>query len=91
MVSNGSFHEFCRLKALITLELLITSMVDKKNNLHEQNFEVYWKIRIEDRLKTIENKMNKSWIVVINCTKILKADTKQPWNVQLLSRNFDIL
>ena len=33
---NGSLHEFCRLKALITLEQLITctSVVEKKNNLH---------------------------------------------------------
>ena len=46
---NGSFYEFCRLKALITLEQLITSLVEKKNNLHEQNFGVHWKTRIENR------------------------------------------
>ena len=28
--------------------------------------------------------------VNINCTKILKADTKQPWKLSLLSHNFDI-
>ena len=42
----------------------------KKNNLHEQNFEVYWKTRrkdggsrseigIEHRLKKLENKINR--------------------------------
>ena len=53
---NGSFHEFCHLKALITLEQLITSVVEKKNNLHEQNFKVYWKIRIEDQGSTIRDR-----------------------------------
>ena len=33
----GSVHEFYRLKALITLEQVITSVVEKKNNLNEQN------------------------------------------------------
>ena len=43
-------QEFYGLKALIILEQLITSVVEKKkNNLNEQNFKVYWKIRIEDR------------------------------------------
>ena len=34
----------------------------KENNLNEQNFKVYWKIRIEDRgsvKKELENKINK--------------------------------
>ena len=35
---NGSFHEFCRLKALITLKEVNTSDVEKRRNLHEQNF-----------------------------------------------------
>ena len=35
----GSVHEFYRLKALITLEQVITSVVEKKNNLMEQNFD----------------------------------------------------
>ena len=30
---NGSVHEFCRLKVLITLKQVITSVVEKKNNL----------------------------------------------------------
>ena len=42
-------QEFYRLKVLIILEQLITSVVEKKkNNLNEQNFKVYWKNRIED-------------------------------------------
>ena len=36
---NGSFHEFCRLKALITLKEVNTSHVGKRKNLHEQNFD----------------------------------------------------
>ena len=36
---NGSFHEFCRLKALITLKEVNTSHVEKRKNLHEQNFD----------------------------------------------------
>ena len=36
---NGSVHKFYRLKALITLEQVITSVVEKKNNLNEQNFD----------------------------------------------------
>ena len=34
---NRSVHEFYCLKALITLEQVITSVVEKKNNLAEQN------------------------------------------------------
>ena len=36
---NWSFHEFCRLKALITLKEVNTSHVEKRKNLHEQNFD----------------------------------------------------
>ena len=36
---NGSFHEFCRLKVLITLKEVNTSDVEKRKNLHEQNFD----------------------------------------------------
>ena len=36
---NGSFHEFCRLKALTTLKEVNTSHVEKRKNLHEQNFD----------------------------------------------------
>ena len=44
LFKNWSFHEFYRLKALITSEQVITSVVEKKNNLYQQNFEVYaWK------------------------------------------------
>ena len=35
---NGSFHEFCRLKALITLKEVNTSDAKKRKN--EQNFEI---------------------------------------------------
>ena len=45
---NGLFQEFYCLKALITLEQFITSVVEKENNLNEQKFEVYWKSRSED-------------------------------------------
>ena len=34
---NGSVHEFYHLKVLITLEQVITSMVEKKNNVNEPN------------------------------------------------------
>ena len=34
---NGSVHEFYHLKVLITLEQVITSMVEKKNNINEPN------------------------------------------------------
>ena len=36
---NGSFHEFCRLKALITLKEVNTSDVETTKNVHEQNFD----------------------------------------------------
>ena len=36
---NGSFHEFCRLKALTTLKEVNTSHVEKRKNLNEQNFD----------------------------------------------------
>ena len=36
---NGSFHEFYHLKALINLEQVNTSVVEKENNLYEQNFD----------------------------------------------------
>ena len=39
-------HQFYRYKALIILEQVISLVVEKKN---EQNFEVYWKTRIQDR------------------------------------------
>ena len=34
---NGSVHEFYHLKVLITLEQVITSMVEKKKNINEPN------------------------------------------------------
>ena len=65
-------QEFYRLKVLIILEQLITSVVEKKrNNLNEQDMKVYWKIWIEDRgirdggsvKKNLKIKqINKSWI-----------------------------
>ena len=36
---NSSFHEFCRLKALITLKEVNTSDVETRKNVHEQNFD----------------------------------------------------
>ena len=36
---NGSIHEFCRLKALITFKEVNTSDVEKRKNLHEQYFD----------------------------------------------------
>ena len=36
---NRSFHEFCRLKALITLKEVNTSDVETRKNVHEQNFD----------------------------------------------------
>lgn len=36
---NGSVHQFCRLKVFITLEQLNASVVVKKRNLYEQNFD----------------------------------------------------
>ena len=41
--------------ALITLEQLITSVVEKKNNLNEQNFEVYRKSGSEIRGSRMED------------------------------------
>ena len=58
---NGSIYEFYRLKALITLEKVITSVVEKKNNLNEQNVEVYWKIRIGDGESEIEDRLKQTW------------------------------
>ena len=34
---NGTVHDFYRLKALIALEQVITSVVEEKKNLNEQN------------------------------------------------------
>ena len=34
---NGTVHDFYRLKALIALEQVITSVVEDKKNLNEQN------------------------------------------------------
>ena len=36
---NGWFHEFCRLKALITLKEVNTSDVETRENVYEQNFD----------------------------------------------------
>ena len=36
---NGSFQEFCHLKALITLKELNTSDVETRKIVHEQNFD----------------------------------------------------
>ena len=36
---NGSFHEFCRLKALIALKEVNTSDVETRENVHGQNFD----------------------------------------------------
>ena len=35
---NGSFYEFCCLKALITLKEVNTSDVETSQNVYEQNF-----------------------------------------------------
>ena len=60
---NGSFHEFCRLKALITLEQLITSLVEKRTIFMSKTSGFTGKlgsrIGIENRLKKLENKINK--------------------------------
>ena len=45
--------------ALITLEQLITSVVEKKNNLNEQNFEVYWKSGSEVRGSRMEDETDR--------------------------------
>ena len=36
---NGSFHKFCRSKALITLKEVNTSDVETTKNVYEQNFD----------------------------------------------------
>ena len=36
---NGLVHEFYPLKVLLTLEQVITSMVEKKSNLNEPNID----------------------------------------------------
>ena len=36
---NGLFHEFCRLKASITLKEVNTSDVETRKNVYEQNFD----------------------------------------------------
>ena len=47
---KGSVQEFYRLKVSIALEQVISSVLQKKkNNLNEENFQVYRKTRIEDR------------------------------------------
>ena len=69
---NESVREFYCLKALVTLDQVITSVVEKKNSLNEQK--VYW-IRIEDRGSGIEDRLqkleiseilNKPWTVVMS-------------------------
>ena len=49
LFQDGLFHKLYHFKALTSLEQLITSVVEKKNNRNEQNFKVYWKTRIRDR------------------------------------------
>ena len=39
MLFRSLFHEFCRLKALITLKEVNTSDVETRKNVHEQNFD----------------------------------------------------
>ena len=41
---------------LIALKQLITLVVEKNNNLNEQNFEIYWKTRSEDRGSRMEDR-----------------------------------
>ena len=72
---NGSVHKFYRLKALITSEEVITSVVEKKNNLYQQNFEVYtgkpgsrigdWELGIGDRGSLIPEKGRKIRILLL--------------------------
>ena len=54
---NGSFHEFCRLKALITLKEVNTSDVETRKNVHEQNF--------DDEVK---KKTSKSSLIYLLCS-----------------------
>ena len=56
---NGSFHEFCRLKALITLKEVNISDVETRKNVHEQNF--------DDEVK-INNKQ-----IVVNLPLVFKS------------------
>ena len=60
LFQNGLFHELYHFKALTSLEQLITSVVEKKNNRNEQNFKVTGKpgSEIKDWLKKLENKIN---------------------------------
>ena len=44
------------LESVDYLKQVITSVVEKKNNLNEQNLEVYWKARIEDRASGIQDR-----------------------------------
>ena len=72
---NWSVHEFYCLKALITSEQVITSVVEKKNNLYQQNFEVYtgkpgsrigdWELGIGDRGSLIPEKGRKIRILLL--------------------------
>ena len=55
---NGSSHKFCHLKVLITLKEVNTSDVEKRKNLHEQNF--------DDEIRN-----NKQ--IVINLTLLFKS------------------
>ena len=56
---HGSVQEFYHLKVFITLEQYITSLVEKKNNLNEQNFEFYWKTRMENKGWRIKYRLKK--------------------------------
>ena len=40
---NMLVHDFYRLKVLITLEQVNTSVVKKKKNVHEQNFDQWYR------------------------------------------------
>ena len=72
---NWSVHESYCLKALITSEQVITSVVEKKNNLYQQNFEVYtgkpgsrigdWELGIGDRGSLIPEKGRKIRILLL--------------------------
>ena len=72
---NWSVHELYHLKALITSEQVITSVVEKKNNLYQQNFEVYtgkpgsrigdWELGIGDQGSVIPEKGRKIRILLL--------------------------